>query len=133
MALRLVAGGSLAQLLGSERRPLPLARTVEILGGVAAALDHAHAKGFVHRDVKPQNVLLDEGGRVYLADFGIAKMVESSGGLTATGMITGTPQYMAPEQAMARKVGPAADVYALGIVAYEMLAGHVPPGRRSPR
>jgi Protein kinase domain/HEAT repeats len=126
MALRLVPGGSLAQLLKSELRPIPLGRTVEILGGVAEALDHAHAKGFVHRDVKPQNVLLDEGGRVYLADFGIAKMVESSGGLTATGMITGTPQYMAPEQAMARKVGPAADVYALGIVAYEMLAGHVP-------
>jgi serine/threonine-protein kinase len=76
--------------------------------------------------VKPQNVLRDEGGRVYLADFGIAKILESSGGLTATGMITGTPQYMAPEQAMARKVGPPADVYALGIVAYEMLTGHVP-------
>jgi tRNA A-37 threonylcarbamoyl transferase component Bud32 len=126
MAMRLVAGGSLSQLLKSELRPLRLARAVEILGGVAEALDFAHGKGIVHRDVKPQNVLLDEDGRVYLADFGIAKILESSGGLTATGMITGTPQYMAPEQAMARKVGPAADVYALGIVAYEMLAGQVP-------
>ena len=126
MALRLVRGGSLSQLIKGQLRPLPVARSVEILGEVAEALEHAHSRGFVHRDVKPQNVLLDEGGRVYLADFGIAKMVESSGGLTATGMITGTPQYMAPEQAMARKVGPAADVYALGIVAYEMLTGHVP-------
>jgi serine/threonine-protein kinase len=125
MAMRLVAGGSLSQLIKGERRP-PFARSVEILRGVADALDYAHRKSIVHRDVKPQNVLLDEGGRVYLADFGIAKMLESSGGLTATGMITGTPQYMAPEQAMATKVGPPADIYALGIVAYEMFTGGVP-------
>ena len=130
MAMRLVSGGALSQLLRGEgeRVRLPPARVVEILRGVADALDyaHTHAKRIVHRDVKPQNVLLDQGGRVYLADFGIAKILESSGGLTATGMITGTPQYMAPEQATGTKVGPAADVYALGIVAYEMLAGHVP-------
>jgi tRNA A-37 threonylcarbamoyl transferase component Bud32 len=126
MALRLVRGGSLSQLVRSQLRPLPLARSVEILGEVAEALDHAHSKGIVHRDVKPQNVLLDEAGRVYLADFGIAKMAESKGGLTATGMITGTPQYMAPEQAMGGRVGPLTDVYALGIVAYEMFTGRVP-------
>jgi len=127
MALRLVGsadpekrrGGALSQVL--KHGLLGPERAVEILRGVADALDYAaHGKGIVHRDVKPQNVLLDEDGRVYLADFGIARILESSGGLTATGMITGTPQYMAPEQATGTKVGPTADVYALGIVAYEM-------------
>ena len=126
MAMRLVAGGALSQVLKSGRPRLPFARSVEILRGVADALDYAHGKGIVHRDVKPQNVLLDAEGRVYLADFGIAKMLEASGGLTATGMITGTPQYMAPEQATGTKAGPAADVYALGIVTYEMFTGHTP-------
>ena len=124
MAMRLVPAGSLAELI--RRGRLPLARSVAILRSVADALDYAHAKGIVHRDVKPQNVLLDDAGRVYLADFGIAKILESAGGLTASGMITGTPQYMAPEQATGLKIGPAADVYALGIVAYEMFTGRVP-------
>jgi serine/threonine protein kinase len=124
MAMRLIPSGSLSDLL--KRKRLPRARAVAILRGVGDALDYAHAKGIVHRDVKPQNVLLDEAGRVYLADFGIAKILESSGGLTASGMITGTPQYMAPEQATGLKIGPPADVYALGIMAYEMLTGRVP-------
>ncbi len=124
MAMRLVPGGSLSELIRRER--LPLARSVALLRGVADALDYAHAMKVVHRDVKPQNVLLDESSRVYLADFGIGRMLESSGGLTGTGMIVGTPQYMAPEQATTSKVGPPADVYALGIVAYEMFTGRVP-------
>ena len=126
MSMRLIAGGALSSLLKSQMTPLPFARSITILRGVADALDYAHAKGVVHRDVKPHNILLDEDERVYLADFGIAKMIEGSGGLTQTGMISGSPQYMAPEQATGLTVDKRADIYALGIVAYEMFTGRVP-------
>jgi predicted Ser/Thr protein kinase len=126
MAMRLISGGSLSDLIKKDR-PL-LERSVQILRGLADALDyaHTHPKKIVHRDIKPQNVLLDDAGRVYLADFGVVKMLESPSGLTATGMITGTPQYMAPEQATGTSVDHRADIYALGIVAYELFVGHVP-------
>src|SRR5439155_4320281 len=123
MAMRLISGGALSSLLRGGR--LTHERIITILRGAADALDYAHGKGVVHRDVKPQNILLDEAERVYLADFGIAKMVEGSGALTQTGMITGTPQYMAPEQATAQSVDQRVDTYALGVVAYEMLTGRL--------
>jgi len=125
MSMRLLSGGSLSSRLKSGGR-LPHARSLEILRGVASALDYAHAAGVIHRDVKPQNILIDEHEHVYLADFGIAKMVEGAPGLTQTGMITGTPQYMAPEQALGSALDHRADIYSLGVVAYECLTGRVP-------
>jgi serine/threonine-protein kinase len=124
MAMRLIAGGALSSRL--KREPMPPARAVAIVRGVAGALEYAHGKGVVHRDVKPQNILLDEVGHVYLADFGVAKIVEGPGGVTVTGMISGTPQYMAPEQAAGTKLDGRADIYSLGIVAYELFTGRVP-------
>ena len=124
MAMRLLPAGSLAAL--RQDGALGPADALAILAEVAEALDYAHAKGVVHRDVKPQNVLLDESGRAYLADFGIARMVEGSQHLTRTGMICGTPEYMAPEQATGVAVDQRADIYALGVVAYELLTGRTP-------
>jgi serine/threonine protein kinase len=124
MAMRLIPGGPLSSLLRDRR--LTAEEAVPLLRDVAEALHYAHGKGIIHRDVKPHNVLLDEGGRVYLADFGIARMLEGSTHLTATGTVQGTPAYMAPEQATGKEVDARCDVYALGIVAYETLTGRVP-------
>jgi serine/threonine protein kinase len=124
MSMRLISGGSLSQRI--KRGRLMPSESARILKDVADALDYAHRQGVIHRDVKPQNVLLDDSGRVYLADFGIAKIVESSAHMTQTGMITGTPQYMAPEQALGKSIDKTIDIYALGIVAYELFTGRVP-------
>jgi len=124
MALRLLGGGSLADRL--RQGPLTPAEAARVLSEIASALDAAHARGIVHRDLKPANILLDESGRAYLADFGIARLLEGSAVVTATGLVQGTPAYMAPEQAMGTKAEPPADVYALGVVAFECLTGRVP-------
>jgi hypothetical protein len=124
MAQRLMPGGSLADQL--KTGPLAPARVAAILSEIGSALDYAHAHGIVHRDVKPANVLLDDAGRAYLADFGIARLLEGSSVATATGLVQGTPSYMAPEQAMGERPGPAADVYALAVMAFECLTGRVP-------
>jgi eukaryotic-like serine/threonine-protein kinase len=92
---------------------------------VARGLSVAHARNMVHRDIKPQNVLIDEEGRAKLTDFGISRQLEQAG-VTATGRVLGTTDYVAPEQAMGRGVDPRSDVYSLGVVLYEMLVGQVP-------
>ncbi|HVT38914.1 MAG TPA: protein kinase [Gemmatimonadaceae bacterium] len=122
-----VEGESLRARLERERQ-LPVSEAVQLAREVAEALAYAHGRGIVHRDVKPENVLLS-GGHAMLTDFGIAKAVADARGgtLTATGLSLGTPQYMAPEQASGeRDADGRADVYALGCILYEMLAGEPP-------
>jgi hypothetical protein len=122
-----VDGPSLRQLLDNRGR-MPIAKAVTIARQAGAALGYAHQQGVVHRDVKPDNILLDGGSEVRVTDFGIAKAAEAASGanLTTEGMVVGTPQYMSPEQATGDKIGTRSDIYSLGIVLYEMLAGKVP-------
>lgn len=120
IVMEYVEGETLAEAL--RRGALAPERAVDIVCQVAAALDHAHAAGIVHRDVKPANVLLGRDGRVKLADLGIAHAAQLTR-LTSSGTVLGTASYMAPEQLEGRAVGPAVDVYALAAVAYEALCG----------
>jgi DNA-binding beta-propeller fold protein YncE len=126
VAMRLIGGGDLKKRL--DRGPLPPAEAVALLGQVADALDAAHSAGIVHRDVKPQNILL-EGERAFLTDFGLAKALGDSGVLSGTSVV-GTVEYMSPEQWRGDQVGPAADVYSLGCVLYESVTGVAPYARR---
>ncbi len=122
--MRYLPGGTLADLI-EERLP-DLPRLVQIVEQVASALDYAHERGIVHRDLKPSNVLLDGNGNAYLADFGIARVQQASTTLTGSQVI-GTPPYVAPE--MVRKGEPvthAVDIYALGVITYQMLTGELP-------
>jgi predicted Ser/Thr protein kinase len=117
-------GGSLKELI--VRGPLDPERAISITAQVADALDYAHRQGLVHRDVKPTNILLTSEGRPLLGDFGIAKVLHETSKLTRTGTSIGTPDYMAPEQIQGEEVDGRTDLYALGIVLYEMLTGRVP-------
>ncbi|MGC9336206.1 MAG: protein kinase domain-containing protein, partial [Anaerolineae bacterium] len=119
---QMVEGGTLSDHLGE---PLPLRKTVRIIGEVAEALDYAHRHGTIHRDVKPSNILLTEDERPLLSDFGIARIFEHTR-LTQTGTSLGTAAYMSPEQAKGEPLGPAADIYSLAVVCYEMLTGRPP-------
>ncbi len=126
IAMALIPGENLARLIAREGALNP-ARAVEILGQVASALDAAHDKGIIHRDVKPANVLLD--GRVrhaYLSDFGIAKSLEATKGVTGTGFGVGSIRYVAPEQAENQEPDRRTDVYSLGVVFFEALTGQLP-------
>jgi serine/threonine-protein kinase len=124
MIVEYVPGGNLAGRL--TQGPLPWGTTLRFLRGIAAGLDYAHSQGIVHRDVKPANVLLEKDETLVLADFGLAKLLQGSSLQSLTGVTTGTPAYMAPEQVTGHEVGPAADRYALATIAYEMLTGSIP-------
>lgn len=126
IAMEYIAGRTLNEVLQEQGR-LGIPLTIGIVGPVAEALDFAHSHGMVHRDVKPHNIMIDTDGRVLLTDFGIAiDPAESGERLTRTGMFMGTPEYISPEQAQAQPLGGRSDIYSLGIVTYEMLAGRVP-------
>ena len=125
-----LAGGTLRDVL-ARRRALPLQEALAYIEQAAAALDYAHAHGIIHRDLKPSNFLLHPDGRLVLADFGIARIMQGNGKalgktLTNTGTLLGTPEYMAPEMIRGGQVDSRTDIYELGIVLFQMLSGTVP-------
>jgi serine/threonine protein kinase/tetratricopeptide (TPR) repeat protein len=135
-SMKLVEGGQLDEVAKSatadsscgEREPMPAQRAVEIIIKVARTVHYAHEHGILHRDIKPGNILLDQKGEPHLADFGLARLVESESTVTRTMEVLGTPSYMAPEQAVGNNAGinNVTDVYGLGAVLYQLLTGHPP-------
>ena len=120
----LVTGGTLEDRLGGG--PLSVDETIRFIGPLADALDYAHAQSIIHRDIKPSNVLLNEESKPILADFGLAQMLEAAIRFTQAASAIGTPEYMSPEQAMGADVDHRADLYALGIILYQLLLGQTP-------
>jgi serine/threonine protein kinase/tetratricopeptide (TPR) repeat protein len=127
IAMEFVEGQNLKEVL-SQGRALSFEAIADIIGQVADALDFAHAKGIVHRDVKPANIILLEGNRAKITDFGIAKIASGAANLTSTGQFLGTPNYMAPEQIKGAPVDGRTDIFALGICLYECLTRRKPFG-----
>jgi serine/threonine protein kinase len=122
LVMEYISGATLKARLGGK--PLPNMETLAVVKAVGSALDYAHSKGLVHRDVKPGNILYTEDNRIVLSDFGIVRLADDDSSLTRG--VIGTPQYMSPEQALGHEVDGRSDLYSLGIVLFEMLAGRVP-------
>lgn len=130
IAMRFIHGIDLGGLL-AQSGPLEPERATRLIAQVGNALDAAHARGLVHRDIKPGNVLVDPDDHVYLTDFGLTKRTDQTTGMTATGMFVGTVDYIAPEQIEGRQIDGRADIYSLGCMLYELLSGSVPFPRDS--
>ena len=129
MVMEFIDGGSLKEKLhdlAGDNKLLHQKEVNHIFKQIANALGYAHERGMLHRDVKPSNILLDESGKAYLTDFGIAKIMSGSTQLTATGTLIGTPAYMSPEQCKGIEASTPSDIYSLGVVLYEMVVGNVP-------
>lgn len=129
IVMELAAGTSLASMLKLDGQPLTQARAFALLRQLCDGLDHAHSLGLIHRDLKPDNIIVDKDGTARIVDFGIALLREGPDSrLTGAGMILGTPQYMAPEVAMGRGYDHRVDLFALGVLCYEMFTGEMPFG-----
>lgn len=126
-----VQSGTLADMLKTRRR-LPLPEIYRITSQIGDALAYAHARGMIHRDIKPSNVLIDERGNCLLTDFGLARMADANSMLTTSGAIMGTPAYMSPEQGAGNPVDGRSDIYALGVILFEMVTGQVPYSAETP-
>ena len=130
IAMRLLTGGSLAERMvmrANMNQPLPtLSEISRILTKIASALDYAHNKGVIHRDIKPGNIMFNDQGDPALVDFGIVKLAQATQNLTAQGAMVGTPAYMAPEQWRGEDPTPATDQYAIGVMVYELITGRIP-------
>ncbi len=122
--MRYMNGGSLSDRI--KAGVMTIDEAARILGTIAPGLDEAHSKGIVHRDIKPSNILFDKRGNPYISDFGIAKLTQAQAGNVTGSAIIGTPAYMAPEQAQGEEIDGRADIYALGIILYEMVTGKQP-------
>jgi eukaryotic-like serine/threonine-protein kinase len=128
--LRYMTGGSLAERI--RAKPLSVPEASRMISRLASALDHTHAQGVIHRDLKPGNILFDQNNEAYITDFGIAKIAEGGKSVTGQALTVGTPDYMSPEQARGEPLDGRSDVYALGIMLFEMLTGRLPYAADTP-